>query len=146
MEAIRKIKLDELAPRPSEGVSLATRSGPPLPAGMGLMLSKLMAEAQAFMPNQTLPEGTPDMYLTAWEEIALRVGLKTFREGLWKALREADFFPSQKAIEERCMEIRRAEGDRHRAQEMIRQHDEAKAQWERERAEDAKETSHEVSG
>jgi hypothetical protein len=73
---------------------------------MGLTLAKLMAQTQARYPNQTLPEGTPDMYLVEWEEIALEFGLETFREGLSKAIRVSKFFPDPLDIKEHCIAVR----------------------------------------
>src|SRR4051812_8814143 len=56
-------------------------------------LGLLMAQAQAYFPNQVLPEGTPDVYLEAWEELAAEFGMEMFRQGLWRALRRGEFFP-----------------------------------------------------
>ena len=111
MEAIRErigaIKQGGLIPQSSDSVSLTTRSGPPLPAGMGLTLAKLMAQTQARYPNQTLPEGTPDMYLVEWEEMALEFGLETFKEGLSKAIRDSRFFPDPHGIKDHCIAVQR---------------------------------------
>lgn len=115
MEPIRSIAVNQ--PQSNASVSLTTRSGPPLPAGMGMALATLMAQTQARYPNQTLPEGTPDMYLVEWEEIALKYGLAMFQAGLSRVLRNSRFFPDPLDIREACWglrnaEIRQAETDR----------------------------------
>jgi hypothetical protein len=135
MERIVEIQQGGLIPQSSDSVSLTTRSGPPLPAGMGLQLAKLMAQTQARYPNQTLPEGTPDMYLVEWEEVALEFGLEAFKEGLSKAIRENRFFPDPHGIKEHCVAMQRDEGEHRRGRAAAAQVVTWREQWERERAE-----------
>lgn len=139
MEALRKVKLEELIPTPpsSVSVSLTTPSGPPLPEGMGWALSTLMAQTQARYPNQTLPPGTPDMYLVEWEELTLKFGLQAFRDALSKAIRSSRFFPDPQHIRELLLAKKRADSAHAESQKFLRQQDEWKAQWQRERLEDA---------
>lgn len=84
------------------------QSKPQLPDASVFALGALMQQARDFYPNQTLPEGTPDVYLKAWEEIAQVQGMKRFEAGLWKALRNHDFFPTPGQIEDECEVIRKA--------------------------------------
>jgi hypothetical protein len=70
-------------------------------------LKVLMAQATAFFPNQTLPPGTPDVYLLAWRQIADKYGMNRFQNALWNVLRRSEFFPLPKAIEDECEAIRR---------------------------------------
>jgi hypothetical protein len=70
-------------------------------------LKVLMAQAVAFFPNQTLPPGTPDVYLKAWMQIAEKSGPERFQNALWNVLRRSEFFPLPKAIEDECEHIRR---------------------------------------
>ena len=139
MEALRKIKLAELEPpQPSSGsVSLTTPSGPPLPDGMGWALSTLMAQVQARYPNQTLPPGTPDMYLVEWEELALQFGLQAFRDALSKAIRSWRFFPDPLEIRDLLLAKKHADSAHAETQKFLRQQEDWKAQWLRERLEDA---------
>jgi hypothetical protein len=95
----------------NDSVSLTTRYGPQVSDATGRDLLTLMAQAQAAKPNQMLPEGTPDMYLRAWEEMADRYGTKIFAAGLWKALSASKFFPDPLDIDEQCRRIKRAELD-----------------------------------
>ena len=71
MEAVSKMALlNELMQQPNGKESHGMLSLRPVDAGMGEQLLLLMTQAQAFKPNQTLPQGTPDMYLQAWEEMS----------------------------------------------------------------------------
>jgi hypothetical protein len=70
-------------------------------------LKVLMAQAAAFFPNQTLPPGTPDVYLLAWRQIADKYTMNRFQNALWNVLRRSEFFPLPKAIEDECEAIRR---------------------------------------
>ena len=139
MEALRKVKLSELEPTPPStgSVSLTTPSGPPLPEGMGWALSTLMAQTQARYPNQTLPPGTPDMYLVEWEELALKFGLEAFRDALSKAIRSSRFFPDPQEIRELLQAKKREAAAHAESRKLLRQMDEWKAQWQRERLEGA---------
>ena len=99
-------KPTELTQRSSASNRLGMLSTKPVDAGTGEQLLLLMSQAQAMKPNQTLPPGTPDMYLQAWEEIAEEFGMETFQAGLWKALRRTAFFPAPNEIEVECAAIR----------------------------------------
>src|ERR1035437_9117371 len=109
MERISRINLSELARRPNASESRMTLLRPPSSDAVLLALGQLMAESQAFKPNQTLPPGTPDMYLQAWEEISQEFGMDLFGRGLWKALRKSAFFPQPNEIENACAEIQSTE-------------------------------------
>ena len=135
MEAISRIKLDELAPQSSGEASLLIRRGPRLDAATEAVIQRLWMETVAAYPNQVLPPATPDMWLVKWEEMILRFGVSLFRDALSKAV-DGKFFPTPDSIKEWCeslAETRRSETD---AQKYLREHEEMKAQWERERAED----------
>lgn len=112
MESLSKIALTQ---QPNGSGLLKTTSALPLQEGMALV--ELMAQAQAFKPNQTLPPGTPDLYLQAWEEIVQTYGMERFKEGLWKALRRSTFFPAPNEIEDSCEGLRRAAGESRQASE-----------------------------
>jgi hypothetical protein len=136
MEAISKIKLPELAQPSSEAVSLAPTSPPQVSASSASSLMVMMAQAQARYPNQTLPPETPEMYLIEWAEIVVKYGLVPFRDALSTAMRESDFFPSPNVIREWCESIAASRRNESSAERYIREQDEWKAQWEREREED----------
>lgn len=87
----------------SNGRSKISQTSKPQPGD----LKVLMAQAVAFFPNQTLPPGTPDVYLMAWGQIAQKYGENRFQNALWNVLRRSDFFPLPKAIEEECEALRR---------------------------------------
>jgi hypothetical protein len=72
------------------------------PAGLDGQLMMAMAQAQAYYPNQALPKGTPEVYLTAWKETANRYGSDRFAIALWNVLRRSDFFPLPQHIEDEC--------------------------------------------
>jgi hypothetical protein len=139
MEQIRAISAplkNELARQSDVSASLTIRSGPPLPEGMGSTLLTMMAQTQARYPNQALAEGTPDMYLVEWEEMALNYGLPMFREGLLKAIRNSRFFPDPLDIREQCIALRRSEIMREDAKRISEEVGRWKQQWERERQEE----------
>ena len=98
--------------QPSASGFLVTRSAKQLPADSVLALGAMMAQTQSFFPNQTLPPGTPEVWLRAWEELALKFGLDNFTEGLWKVVNESDFMPGPKAIREACGSFARAKNAR----------------------------------
>src|SRR6185312_4353533 len=98
-------RISELMLQPNENELRTTRSKPQLPDESVFALGALMQQARDYYPNQTLPEGTPDVYLKAWEELAQSQGMKRFEAGLWKALRSHDFFPTPNQIENACEEI-----------------------------------------
>lgn len=62
-------------------------------------LLEMMAQVQAFSPNQTLPPGTPDVWLKAWEEMVSEMGLERFEKALWRAMRGSDFIPNPNDIQ-----------------------------------------------
>ena len=107
------------------------------PQRMCRVLSRLMTQVQARYPNQTLPPGTPEMYLAEWKELALQFGLSAFQEALAKAIRSSHLFPDPLEIRELLHAKKRADSERAESQKILRQFDEWKAQWLRERAEDA---------
>lgn len=109
MQRLSEIQAASVPPRETS-VSLTTRSGKRLPPDSVKNLALLMAEAQAYFPNQSLPRGTPAVYLKAWEEIAMIFGIQKFTDALWKVLRESEaFFPMPLAIERKCREISKFE-------------------------------------
>jgi len=107
---------------------------PPL---MSRALASLMAQVQARYPNQPLPPGTPEMYLTEWKELAQQFGLSAFQEALSKAIRSSRVFPDPLEIRELLHAKKRADSERAESQKILRQLGEWQAQWLRERAEDA---------
>ena len=114
MERISGISLSELALQSNGSEARMTLLRPPCSDAVVLALGQLMAEAQAFKPNQELPPGTPDMYLQAWEEIAQEFGMDLFAKGLWRALRKSPFFPAPNEVEEACVSIITAEREARR--------------------------------
>lgn len=69
-------------------------------------LGMLMKQAKAFFPNQEIEEGTSDLYLKAWGEIAGKYKMHRFETALWNVLRKSAFFPLPYAIEEECRETK----------------------------------------
>lgn len=143
--------LPELSQQPlSEELSLARTSLPLVSDDCVTALSQLMAETQARYPNQVLPEGTPDMYLADWERMVRlygrrngkfdeRTGLTCFRDALLRTLQDRErprFFPDPLEIEDRLRAAARARREDDEAQAAIAKLDEARAQWERDRAAD----------
>lgn len=89
-------------------------------------LLSLMAQAQAFFPNQTLPPGTPDLWLRAWEEMAGEMGVQRFERALWRALVTGSFIPNPDDIRRNDDELqkieaakRSANADERRRQELL---------------------------
>jgi hypothetical protein len=137
MEALAKIaERSELAQQPSDRLSLTTGLGISLPEGTGLTLLVLMRQTCSRYPNQLLPEETKEMYLVEWEEMTQKFGLDLFRDALLKAIRSSTFIPAPEVIRENCASIARQKREREDALKVIRDHDAAKAIWEREREED----------
>lgn len=134
MEALSKIKLDELVPQFSDNMSLTRPSGISPQDGMACML--LMKQTKDRFINQQLPEVTQEMYLTEWEEMALRYGLEAFRDALSTAIRESKFFPPPEDIRGVCEARAYSRSMENSAQRFIGEMAAARAQWERERAED----------
>lgn len=121
----------------SAELSLARISGPRLSDDCVLLLGRMMAEMQADKPNQALAAGTADMWLAQWEEMAVKYGMETFRDGLSKALRENRFFPSPQDIGDHCKAIRREKREREDTLKALREQEEWKVQCKRE-AQEAK--------
>lgn len=138
MEALAKIANTAIEkPQPSSaGISLSTRPGPPLPADTAQTIQRLWLQTVAAYPNQTLPEGTPDMYLVKWEAMVLRYGAEMFRDGLSKAIDDSRFFPVPEDIATHCQAIARDRRERAAALKAMSELEDWKAQCEREREED----------
>ncbi len=137
MQPLSTVKLAQAAPAQplSAGRSVMTISGPLTSADTGLQVAILMDQTQALKPNQVLPEGTPDMFLEAWEKLVVKYGLETFKEGLSKANERTRFFPDPLDIAEQCEALASASGNRRRAVKAMSDLDEAKVKWLRDRAE-----------
>ena len=133
MEAISKIKLDELAPQQSERLTLTRRLRTSLPDATVLTLMALMRQVEARYPGQVIEEVTKEMYLAEWEEMAVKYDLLILLDALLKVIGVSKFFPAPDEIREWCASISQAQKSRLDALEHIRKHDAAKAQWERER-------------
>lgn len=104
MEALATVaKQAELALQPTEERTLAVASGTQLPVPQVHALGRWMAETQANYPNQELPDGTPDMWLAQWQEMAAQHGLDVFRLALLRAIRDSKFFPPPDKIREECI-------------------------------------------
>ena len=141
MQALSTIAALEIVPAPprNEELTLAVASGMQLPVAQVETLGMFMAQTQARYPKQELPEGTPDMYLAEWEEMAVKYGLMAFRDALSRVLRNRDrpqFFPEPHEIEAYCEASFRDQSNRLRGEKAVREFDELKAQSDRERAED----------
>lgn len=136
MHALRTIErpTDLTSARPSsDSVSLTRPSGISPQDGMACLL--LMKQTKDRYLKQQIPEGTAEMYLAEWEEMAMRFGLDPFRDALSTVIRDRarpPFFPEPHEIEAQCMAaVRERLGRR-----ALADHEAMKAQWERERAED----------
>jgi hypothetical protein len=68
--------------------------------------------------------------------MVLKYSLPIFQAGLLKAIREARFFPDPLVLREHCEALKRGGREREEALVRIREVDEWKAQWLKERAED----------
>jgi hypothetical protein len=117
----------------SESMSLVTRSGRRLPDEQVALLGVLMAQAQSAKPNQTLPDGTPDMFLSQWEDLVLEFGMVEFRAALLKALADSRFFPDTYDLRINCEEARREKRSAERAQRHLAEQARWKEECERER-------------
>lgn len=91
--------LNQLIGPSNDSRSAMTRSEQPLNADLVLKLAELMAQMQDFSPNQTLPPGTPDVWLKAWEEMVSEMGIDRFEKALWRAMRNSDFLPNPNDIQ-----------------------------------------------
>lgn len=91
--------LNQLIGPSSDSRSAMMRSEQPLNADLVLKLAELMAQMQDFSPNQTLPPGTPDVWLKAWEEMVSEMGIDRFEKALWRAMRNSDFLPNPNDIQ-----------------------------------------------
>ena len=137
MEAIRAISNRvELVRQPSVVRNLATTSNLRLLDSEVDTLELLMDQTQARYPNQTLPPDTPVMYGVLWAEMVAKFGLPAFTDALSKVIRSSKFFPDPMDIEAQCAATKREQYEASNAARYIREHDNAKAQWVRERAED----------
>ncbi len=138
MQPLSTVKLAQVAPAQplSAGRSVVTISAPRTSADTGLELTLLMDQTQALKPNHVLPAGTPDMFLEAWERLATKYGLETFKEGLSKANERTRFFPDPLDIAEQCEALASASGNRRRAVDAMQDLDASKVQWLQERAGD----------
>jgi hypothetical protein len=134
VEALSKIKLPELALQSSDSVTLTKPS--PISQQNGLAVLKLMKETKDNYINQELPETTQKMYLAQWTRMVQRYGLEEFRGALLTVIQVSKFFPPPEDIREVCASRAYGQGMRRSAQKAIRELDEAKALWERQRAED----------
>lgn len=85
--------------------SAITQSQPLSNEDLVRKLLSMMAQAQAFFPNQTLPPGTPDLWLRAWEEMVGEMGLQRFETALWRALVTGRFIPSPEDIRSNDAEL-----------------------------------------
>lgn len=71
-------------------------------------LTRLMAEAVAWFPNQRIEKMTQGVYLQEWKAIADRYSLQRFEDALKQVLRSSDFFPLPRALETECEAQRKA--------------------------------------
>lgn len=140
MQQIRELATtmqDELAQQNSGAEKTSLVSQTSLPDATGSALLRMMAQTSDRFPNQKISEGTQEMYLVEWEEMTTKYGLEVFRQGLSKAIREQEFFPSPKLIRDHCASIRNAQREAAESQRYFRELDEWKAQKARQEAEDA---------
>ena len=102
-------------------------------------LGRMMSQSLAMKPNQTLPPGTPDLFLQAGEELAAEFGMKQFQAGLWRALRRSSFFPQPIEIETACRELAAEDRERRRVAreaEEAAQRDRDTAAWQAQHRQD----------
>lgn len=132
LATIGKAALEQVQPS-SEATTTLAVSCKPLPAQQVAALGRWMVETQASFPNQEFPDGTADMWLAQWQEMAATNGLEVFRLGLLRAIRDSRFFPTPDAIREACV----AEAtDRHYqkgAKNYLEDLAEMRAVWEKDR-------------
>lgn len=134
---VKRTEMGLAAIQPCSGeLSLARRSGPSLPEGMGLALATLMDEVQARYPNQALLPSTVEMHLAQWEDLAMKFGMEAFRAALLRAVRESRFFPDPLDIEAHCAAAARERRERAEAQKLSDDLERWKAQCAAEAAEE----------
>ena len=138
MLAIREVQLAELtqAPQRSAESSLARISGTQLPVESLCELGRLMAEVQATYKNESLPEGTPEMYMAMWERLTLRHGLERFQEALLRAVEGSRFFPMPQDIAIECEALETDAQISRDTRKYLASMGEAKRTWLREYLED----------
>lgn len=123
----------------SAELDLARVSGPPPNISQVQAVTALMGQVEARYPHQELDPLTTRMYMAEWLEMAAVYGESRLAESLRVILRERErpnFFPTPNEIRDVCRAAARAERDRRETARLLAEHDAAKAQWERERAED----------
>jgi hypothetical protein len=95
-----------------------------------------MAETQANYVNQELPEGTSDLWLAQWQEMAATMGLDVFRLSLLQAIRDSKFFPTPDAIRECCVAEMADRNNQIATKNYLEDLAEMRAKWEADRGKD----------
>lgn len=70
-------------------------------------LTRLMAEAIAWYPNQRIEKLTQTLHLQDWKLIAEKHSLERFETALKTVLHRVDFYPLPRVIEDECEALRR---------------------------------------
>lgn len=105
MGALSRVQRSDLVQQSSGSESRSGILRMPSDDAVVMELGRMMSQSLAMKPNQTLPPGTPDLYLQAWEELAAEFGMERLQAGLWRALRRSSFFPQPIEIETACREL-----------------------------------------
>jgi hypothetical protein len=122
-------------PRSNASEIITKPSTTRLPDGMGYTLTTLFKQTADRYHRQELPQGTVEMYLEDWEKLGLKFGLKTFQEGLLRAIESSQFFPDPQEIKAHCDSIARFIREREQARLVCKEMVAWREQWERERVE-----------
>ena len=142
MEDLRTIaNRDNLtsAKQRSGSATLLQRHSGLLSASMAESLQVLWLETIHRYPNQEMQPLTADLYLTEWTEMMQRFGENLFAASLLKVIRRpgrTPFLPTPDEIREELESAAREAANERSTRRHLAQLDEAKALYERERAED----------
>lgn len=141
LSRINSIHLPELAEAPaaSAALDLAKVSGPQPSTLLVQQVTSLLAQTESRYPHQELDPVTSRMYMAEWLEMAVRYGKNPLAESLMQLFRDPErpnFFPSPDEIRAVLHARKVAEVSRTRAENAMKELENAKATWERERAED----------
>ena len=137
MQPISSVQVDvEQAERPKANANSSKALLAPLPASSLMALGELMIETKAFYFAQTISPATANAHAKEWATLARVYGIETFKSALIQAKRSSEFFPSPVILRRGCDALAKAAQQRGRATKVIAQHDDARALWLREYAED----------
>lgn len=99
--------------QPHNGVSPQSEASRQAPnASLVRRLALLMGQATDYFPHQAIPDGTPELWLKAWKELAIRYGEARFTEAVWAVCTRSRFMPLPVDIAEECERMRLRDRER----------------------------------